>query len=108
MADKALKVRVVSPEATVYEGEADSITAPAWDGRVGVLAGHAPMITLLGVGALVVQAGTEVTAFHVGGGLLKVESNRVTVLTEYASEEEPPAELVAHLKLEAAGLAHWT
>ncbi|MEJ2541509.1 MAG: ATP synthase F1 subunit epsilon [Gemmatimonadota bacterium] len=85
-----LHVRVVAPDRVVYEGESSSVVAPAWDGKVGVLPGHAPMITLLGVGELDVDhvgAGSE--RFHLAGGVMKILDNQVTVLTEYAGDEPP-------------------
>ncbi len=45
-----LQVRVVSPDSVLFEGIAASVVAPAWDGKVGVLFNHAPMIALLGAG----------------------------------------------------------
>lgn len=90
-----LKVRVVSPEKIVFEGEASAVVAPAWDGQVGILAGHAPMLALVGSGVLSVdRPGGGSDSFHVAGGVLKVERNQVTVLTEYAGSE-PPAEVPA-------------
>lgn len=88
MAD--LQVRVVSPETVVYEGEGRSVVAPAWDGQVGILAGHAPMIVLLGAGHLTVDLpGGGAEAWYVAGGALKVENDQVTVLTEFAGAEAP-------------------
>ena len=45
-----LTVSVISPERTVYEGTADQVVAPAWDGEIGILRGHAPALLLLGTG----------------------------------------------------------
>jgi len=74
-------VRVVSPEKTVFQGQARSLVAPAWDGQVGVLPGHAPYLALLGSGVLRIQSETGgEERFHVAGGVLKVEANSVTVL----------------------------
>lgn len=89
----AIAVRVVSPEKTVFRGDASSLVVPAWDGMVGILRGHAPLITLLGHGELAIdiQGGGSAT-FHVAGGVLKVEGDRVTILAEYAGSE-PPEEL---------------
>ncbi|HET9948182.1 MAG TPA: F0F1 ATP synthase subunit epsilon [Longimicrobiales bacterium] len=87
-----LHVRVVSPDRVVFEGEASAVVAPAWDGQVGILPSHAPMLALLGNGPLAVErpgGGTE--SFHVAGGVLKVERNQVTLLTEYVGEGPPPA-----------------
>ena len=86
----SLNVRVVSPETLLYEGPAASIVAPAWDGKLGVLPGHAPMIALLGAGELSIDlpgGGSE--RFFVAGGVLKIEGTELTVLTEYGGDEEP-------------------
>ena len=97
MARGTLAVKVVSPESTVFSGDATGLIAPAWDGKVGILAGHAPMITLLGAGELTIAGPGGRRAYHVAGGLIKVEGDQVVVLTEYASDEPPPAELVREL-----------
>ena len=91
-----LRVRVVSPEKTVFDGTAAAVVAPAWDGLVGILPGHAPMLALLGMGPLSIERpGGGTDAFHVVGGVLKVERNQVTLLTEYAGSE-PPSEPISH------------
>ena len=78
-----LKVTVISPEAVLYEGETDSVVAPAFDGEVGILTGHAPMMTLLGKGVLRLGAGDK--RFDVAGGFLQVADDTVRVVTEHAS-----------------------
>jgi F-type H+-transporting ATPase subunit epsilon len=86
----ALLVQVVSPDRTVFSGDAASVVAPAWDGRVGILKSHAPLITLLGNGPLVIdRVGGGSVSYYVAGGIMKVEDDRVTVLTEYAGTEPP-------------------
>jgi len=90
-----LNLRVVSAEKIVFEGEASSVVAPAWDGQVGILPGHAPMLALIGSGELAVdRPGGGSDTFHVAGGVLKVERNNVTLLAEYAGDV-PPAEVPA-------------
>ena len=95
-----LTVRVVSPEKVVFEGQAAAVVAPAWDGQVGILPGHAPMLALVGAGALTVdRPGGGSDTFQVAGGVLKVEGDNVTVLTEYAGAEPPaqvPASAIVH------------
>jgi F-type H+-transporting ATPase subunit epsilon len=86
----SLHVRVVSPEKVVFEGEASALVAPAWDGQVGILPNHAPMLALVGSGRLHIEkVGGGSVDFHVAGGVLKVERNQVTLLTEYAGSEPP-------------------
>jgi len=80
-----VRVSVISPERVLYEGEADSVVAPAFDGEVGVLAGHAPMMTLLGRGVLRLGGGPGATRFQVEGGFLQVVDDQVRVVTERAT-----------------------
>jgi F-type H+-transporting ATPase subunit epsilon len=80
-----LRVSVISPERVLYEGEAESIVAPAYDGEVGVLTGHAPMMTLLGRGELRLTGGTP-RRFAVEGGFMQVADNEVRIVTEKAAE----------------------
>lgn len=85
MAVPRLSVAVISPERTLFEGDADMVVAPAWDGEVGVLRGHAPMLVLLGDGELrVTGTGAGDRRFRVNGGFLQVADDVVTVLSEQA------------------------
>lgn len=100
MANASLSVRLVSPEEEVFSGDAVSVVAPAWDGKVGVLPGHAPLITLLGHGELEIdRLGGGSQRYYVAGGVLKVEGDELTILTEYTGTEPPeelPPEAVIH------------
>lgn len=79
-----LTVSVISPERVLFEGEASSVVAPAYDGEVGILTDHAPMMTLLGRGTLRVDAGGGAKRYDVSGGFLQVLDNKVRVVTEHA------------------------
>ena len=67
----------------MFDGDADSLVAPAFDGEVGILPNHAPFMTLLGQGHLAVRRGTTVSRFIVRGGFLQVADNRVRVVAEH-------------------------
>ena len=83
-----LTVSVISPERILFEGQVDSVVAPAFDGEVGILTGHAPMMTLLGEGTLKLGSGaTGGRRFRVEGGFLQVVDDRVRVVTESARPE---------------------
>jgi F-type H+-transporting ATPase subunit epsilon len=86
MPAERLTVAIISPEATVFEGEADMVVAPAWDGEVGVLRGHAPMLVLLGEGVMRLTRGRDEQRFHIAGGFMQVADDIVTVLSERASD----------------------
>lgn len=84
---KRLSLALITPESTVYEGEADMVVLPAWDGEVGILRGHAPMMALLGEGEMrVTHDGTEQT-FFVSGGFMQVTDDVVSVLSETAEKK---------------------
>lgn len=84
-ASGALQVVVISPEATIYEGGADSVVVPAWDGELGILRGHAPLMAVLGAGEIRVTRGSETDRFQISGGFLQVVDDVVTVLSERAA-----------------------
>jgi F-type H+-transporting ATPase subunit epsilon len=78
-----MQVTVISPEASMFDGEADAVVAPAFDGQVGILPNHAPFMTLLGKGTLTVQRAGTASRFSIRGGFMQVVDNRVRVVTEH-------------------------
>src|SRR5260370_32607627 len=83
-------LRVVSVERSLFEGEVEFIIAKGADGELGVMARHAPLMTVLNPGPLRIQAvmgGTEDVIF-VGGGFLEVLPDRVTVLADVAQHAD--------------------
>jgi F-type H+-transporting ATPase subunit epsilon len=83
-----MRVTVISPERAIYDGDATEVTAPAYDGLVGIKPGHAPFMTLLGEGALTVRADGADHTFEVRQGFLQVDGDIVRVVAEHASERE--------------------
>jgi F-type H+-transporting ATPase subunit epsilon len=79
-----LKVSVISPEAVLFEGETDSVVAPAYDGEIGILTGHAPLMALLGNGELRLGSSAG-PRFTVSGGFMQVFNDDVRVVTEKAA-----------------------
>ena len=91
-------VDIVSAESEIFSGLAEMIFAPAIEGEVGVLPGHAPLLTRLVPGEVRVKPPNEdEQSFFVSGGLLEVQPHMVTVLSDTA--------LRAHDIDEAAALA---
>src|SRR5438034_9895244 len=83
-----IALRVVSVEEGCYEGEADFILARGADGELGVLPGHAPLMTTLQPGELLIRHGGEAESLFVGGGFLEVLPDRVTVLADVAERAD--------------------
>lgn len=81
-----LRVSVISPERVLYEGEVNGVVAPAFDGEIGILTGHASMMTLLGRGELRLSGGSGdgPQRFRVAGGFLQVVDDQVRIVTESA------------------------
>ena len=84
-----MRISVISPEQVRYDGDATSVVAPAYDGELGILAGHAPLMTLLGHGTLRVTRGAEERRFTVDGGFLQVVDDVIRVVTEKAQNAAP-------------------
>ena len=84
MAAERLSVALITAQSTVYEGEADMVVAPAWDGELGILRGHAPLMALLGAGEMRITRDGAEERFFVSGGFLQVADDVVSVLSETA------------------------
>lgn len=80
-----MRVTVISPEQAIFDGDATAVTAPAYDGLVGILPGHAPFVTLLGEGRLTVRADGQDRNFTVRQGFLQVIDDTVRVVAESAT-----------------------
>jgi F-type H+-transporting ATPase subunit epsilon len=92
--DRKLQVSVISPTAVGFSGEGESVLIPAYDGQLGILVGHAPMMVLLGSGDVVVKDGDATQRIRVSGGFMQVIDDEVSVLAEQVeveSEVLPPA-----------------
>jgi F-type H+-transporting ATPase subunit epsilon len=89
--ERALRVLVVTPERTLYDGSASAVVAPAYDGLVGILPRHAPFLCLLGTGRLIVRAPEGEQRFTIAGGFIQVVSDAVRVVAEKAEAAAPSA-----------------
>jgi len=83
-----MRVTVISPESSLFDGEAESVVAPAYDGQVGILPNHAPFMTLLGSGVLTVRHQDRASRFTVAGGFLQVVDNVVRVVAEHVTGDQ--------------------
>ncbi|NEN76038.1 F0F1 ATP synthase subunit epsilon [Pelistega sp. NLN82] len=85
MSAKTLHIDVVSAEESLYSGKAKMVVLPSVSGELGVLPGHTPLISLIRPGQvkIVCEDDSEEYVF-VAGGLLEVQPNAVTVLSDTA------------------------
>jgi F-type H+-transporting ATPase subunit epsilon len=98
MASEALLLEVVTPEREVVRDSVSEIQLPGSNGALGILPGHTPLLTELGIGALSYKIGGETRYIAIVGGFAEVLSDRVTVLAESAERAD-------EINLEAASAA---
>ena len=97
-----LHVALVAADRTVWSGEASMVIARTVDGDVGVLRGHAPLLSLLTDAAVEISAPDGIVHAAVDGGFLSVADDRVSILTEHAVLAEEIRIDEAKAELEAA------
>ena len=83
-----IKLDVVTAERVVFSDEVDVIVAPGIEGQLGVLPHHAPLMTILKPGELLVRKDGEEFSLVITGGFLEVRPNRVIVLADAAERVE--------------------
>ncbi len=80
-----IEVSLVSPEALVFLGEADQVDLPGAEGDMGVLAGHAPIVTALRPGIVRVIANGRDEKFVVLGGVAEFSQSNLNILADIAA-----------------------
>lgn len=84
-----IKVDIVTAERVVYSEEVDIVIAPGTEGELGILPNHAPLMTTLQPGELVMRKAGEEYSLAISGGFMEVRPDRIIVLadaTERADE----------------------
>ena len=83
-----LNVELVSPAKSLASAEADAVTIPGMDGDLTAMENHAPFLTTLRPGFIVVRQGSGEERYFVTGGFAEISENTVSVLAEQAIEGE--------------------
>ena len=81
-----MNIRVLTPDRIICSTKADEIVLPGLTGQVGVLDGHAALITALDTGLLRIKLNKKWTPILLCGGLAEIDRNRVTVLANNIEE----------------------
>src|SRR5438105_2174294 len=91
---------LVSPERLLFSGEVDQVDVPGSEGDFGVLAGHAPLVSILRPGILTITTGGAPQRVLVVGGFAEVGPTGLTVLADSATpiEEIDPAVIAGTIK----------
>lgn len=94
-----LTVRVIAPDRTVWDEQAEEVILPSITGQLGILTGHAPLLTALDTGVMRVRLKNKWTPIAVMGGFAEVEANEVIILVNGAERGDS-------INLEAARTAY--
>jgi F-type H+-transporting ATPase subunit epsilon len=98
MLPDAVELVIVTPTRQLVRARAVEVTLPGANGYLGILPGHAPLMTELGIGELTYRGATQAEPILIIRGFAEILPDRVTVLAE-------TAELAAEIDLERAGAA---
>ncbi len=83
-----LTVRVIAPDKTVWDSSAEEVILPSTTGQLGILTGHAPLISALDIGVMRVRDNKTWVSIALMGGFAEVEDNEVTILVNGAERGE--------------------
>lgn len=78
----ALKLEIVTPHRLVFAGEVEVVTVPGAEGALGILPGHAALLSELKIGVISYRQGGSETRLYCGWGFVEVLSDQVSVLAE--------------------------
>jgi len=84
----SIRLDIVTAERAVYSEDVEMVIAPGVEGQLGILPHHAPLMTMLEPGELIVRKGAEEFSLAVSGGFLEVRPDRVIVLADSAERAE--------------------
>lgn len=84
-----IRCDIVTQERTVFSGDVSAVSLPGTEGRMGILPKHAPLLTTLAFGEVVVRKPDGVAAyFAIGGGYAEIQPDHVTILADSAEQAE--------------------
>ena len=98
----SLNVRVITPDKVVWDAVAEEIILPSSTGQLGILRGHAPLLTALDIGVMRVRIDKDWTPIVLMGGFAEVENDELTILVNGAEEGSSIDKEEAQKELEEA------
>ena len=73
----ALNLKVITPDKTVWDDSIEEVVLPSTTGQLGILSGHAPLITALEIGVMRVRSDKDWKAIALSGGFAEVDRNEI-------------------------------
>lgn len=97
-----MQLQIITAEREVFSGEVDALVAPGIEGQLGILPRHAPLMTILQPGELMVRSGGEESFLALTGGYMEVMANQVIILADAAEDVDEIDEARAQAAMEQA------
>lgn len=85
---KKIKCSILTPDRYLFEGEIAFAVVQVYNGEMGFLVDHAPLIAELGLGEVRLQDGRTTEYFIIEGGVVEIRNNKLIILTELANKKE--------------------
>lgn len=82
----SLHVSIIAPDRNVWDANAEEVILPSSTGQLGVLKGHAPLLTALDIGVMRVRVDKDWIPIVLMGGFAEVENDELTILVNGAEE----------------------
>mgnify|MGYP001034670929 CR=1 FL=1 len=84
----SVRLEVVTAERVVFADDVDVVVAPGVEGQLGILPHHAPLMTTLVPGELLMRKGGQEFSLVISGGFLEVRPDRIIVLADAAERAD--------------------
>ncbi len=97
-----MQLEIITAEQQVYNDEVELVVAPGIEGELGILAHHAPLMTALQPGEILIRKDGEETYLAVTGGFLEVMGNKVTILADACERSDEINEERAQIAVDRA------
>ncbi|NP_050749.1 ATP synthase CF1 epsilon subunit (chloroplast) [Guillardia theta] len=82
----SIHISIIAPDRTVWDANAEEVILPSSTGQLGILKGHAPLLTALDIGVMRVRVDRDWTPIVLLGGFAEIENDELTILVNGAEE----------------------
>ena len=92
---ETFKLEIVTPDSVIYSEEVDMVTLPGSEGEAGIYPNHVPLMTKVQAGELIAKKASSIEILAVGEGFAEITGDRVSILTDNASNSTDIDEVAA-------------
>tara|TARA_E500000331_G_C16997971_1_gene600719 strand:+ start:212 stop:601 length:390 start_codon:yes stop_codon:yes gene_type:complete len=82
------KLEIISPDKTIFKSDVSEVTIPSFEGLMGILKNHIPLVTFLRPGVIVIKSNNEIKNFFIEEGTVEFSNNTLLILSSTAKDLE--------------------